>query len=146
MLLSGCFKNDTTMKINKDKSMNLEVTLTVEDQYKSTLSSNFDSADIEKRGFKVTTINNDDYSGYKITKKYNNIDELSKSDNKPLEISNILDSDFASITLILQKTVLDIDEELLFSEIENIFIFLSFPPEINNFPEGEKSTDLTGDV
>lgn len=103
MLLSGCFKNDTTMKINKDKSMNLEVTLTVEDQYKSTLSSNFDSADIEKRGFKVTTINNDDYSGYKITKKYNNIDELSKSDNKPLEISNILDSDFDT-TKLFSKT------------------------------------------
>lgn len=33
---------------------------------------------------------------------------------------------------------------ILFSEIEYIFVFLSFPPDINNFPEGEKSIDLTG--
>ena len=36
------------------------------------------------------------------------------------------------------------EEIILFSEIEYIFIFLSFPPDINNFPEGEKFTDLTG--
>ena len=36
------------------------------------------------------------------------------------------------------------ENKILFWEIENIFIFLSFPPEINNFPEGEKFNDLTG--
>jgi len=40
--------------------------------------------------------------------------------------------------------LLFIVEMILFSEIEYIFVFLSFPPDINNFPEGEKSIDLTG--
>ena len=31
LLLNGCVKNDTTMKINSDKSMELEISLTVKE-------------------------------------------------------------------------------------------------------------------
>ena len=35
---------------------------------------------------------------------------------------------------------------ILFSDIEKIFKVLSLPPDNNNFPDGEKSIVLTGDV
>ena len=104
ILLSGCAKNNTTMKINKDKSMNLEVQILVIDESKNTLSANFDSAEIEKRGFKVITTTKDDYSGYKITKKFDNIDELSKGDNNVVDISKLLNSDFDFSKLFSKKT------------------------------------------
>ena len=104
LLLNGCVKNDTTMKINSDKSMELEISLTVKDKYKNTLSTNLNPTDIEKQGFKVYTANNGEYSGYKITKKFDNIDELSKGNNEPLEISTMLEENYDFTKLFTKKT------------------------------------------
>lgn len=104
MLLNGCVKNNTTMKINKDKSMNLEITILTKDTFKNSLSSSFNSTDIEKRGFKVTTNNTGDYSGYKVTKKFDNIDELCKADKDSLEIGTILEDGFDFTKLFTKNT------------------------------------------
>ncbi len=105
LLLNGCVKNNTTMKINKDKSMNLEVFILVKDEIKNKLSSDFNSSDLEKRGFKVTTTSDNNFSGYKITKSFDNIDDLSKNtNNKVVDISNILESDFDFTVLFNKKT------------------------------------------
>ncbi len=107
LLLNGCVKNNTTMKINKDKSMNLEIFILVKDEIKNKLSSDFNSSDLEKRGFKVTTTSDNNYSGYKITKSFDNIDDLSKNtNNKVVDISNILESDFDFTILFNKKTSL----------------------------------------
>ncbi len=94
LLLNGCVKNNVTMRINNDKSMNLEVSILVKEEYKDTLTGSFKPSDLENNGFKVSTTNKDDYSGYKITKSFKNIDELSKSNNETSDISNILESSF----------------------------------------------------
>ena len=59
---------------------------------------------LEKRGFKVTTNNTGDYSGYKVTKKFDNIDELCNADKDSLEIGTILEDGFDFTKLFTKKT------------------------------------------
>ena len=59
---------------------------------------------------------------------------------------DILDSDFASITLILQKTVLDIDEELLFSEIEKLDIRDEYKEFFDIYALGKEKIELFQDL
>lgn len=104
ILLSGCVKNTITTKINKDKSMNLEIEILTKDEYKNTLSSIINSNSLENRGFKVITTNKNDYSGFKITRKFNNIDELCNASKDPVDITNILEKDFNYNSLFTKKS------------------------------------------
>ena len=104
LLLSGCVKNNVTMRINNDKTMSLEVTLLVKDEKKNQLDSMFNSYDLEDRGFKVSTLTKDDYSGYKITRDFSNLDELSSGNNEEIYISNVLFEDFDFSKLFTKKS------------------------------------------
>lgn len=94
LFLNGCVRNTTTMKINKDKSMDLEVSILTNNVYKEELSNYFDSDDLEKRGFKINTTTENNYSGYEVTKSFSNIDELSSDILYTVNINELLDSKF----------------------------------------------------
>lgn len=91
ILLSGCVKSNVTMKINSDKSMDYTMTVGVSKEVQelaksygsseqadvSSMFSDKDKEQAEKNGFTVKEFNDDKFSGYSITKHFNNIDELS---------------------------------------------------------------------
>ena len=104
LLLNGCVKNNTTMTINKDKNVNLEILLIVKNEYKNTFSQMFNTRDLERKDFKVTTTTDGDYSGYKITKSFESIDSLSYGTNNTVTISNIIENDFDYSTMFTKKT------------------------------------------
>lgn len=103
VFLSGCVNSSITTKINNDKSMNLEVELLTKDEYKNTLSATVTSDDLELRGFKITTHKNGDYSGFKITRTFKNIDELCNANKDTVDIADILEPTF-DFTKLFNKT------------------------------------------
>ena len=86
LLLSGCVKEHYSMNINKDKSMTFEVEMLLSDTLlqnsgEDTNSELTESAtEYEKKGFTVTPKKEDGYSGYTLTKRFKNIDDLSKKE------------------------------------------------------------------
>lgn len=124
-LLSGCYKINTTMKINKDKSMDFEMIYAIDSNAMDSFSKNFSDLDTTKEtimsdekkvdnndndltskeenndqetiskedfeklkeaGFNITEyeLNENDHlwKGVKITKHYDNIDDVSKETEK----------------------------------------------------------------
>ena len=83
LMVSGCVKIDMSMNINKDKSMNLEITEAVSSKL---LESSDDSAfneknieDLKKEGYTVKKYNKDNMVGYTVSKNFSNIDEFSST-------------------------------------------------------------------
>lgn len=103
-LLSGCVKNSITTKVNSDKSMNLEIEVLTKEEYKDKLSSIVTSMNLENRGFKLSTVSNDSYSGYKITRTFKSIDDLSNGSKDTVDISYILEEQFDFSRLFVRKS------------------------------------------
>lgn len=79
VLLTGCVKMDVTMEIKNDKSMNFSMIYAVSkelDEY-NTSSDEEQIKEYENKGFYVEKYDKDGKSGYKITKQYKNIDDIS---------------------------------------------------------------------
>lgn len=86
IICSGCVKYNVKMGINPDKSMELEIIYAVE---KSLVSNGLDKTEIsklEKEGYKLKEYNKDSYTGYKLTKKIKNIDEISTVNDNDAEL------------------------------------------------------------
>ena len=76
---SGCVKYEENMKINKNKSMSIE--LIVATNNKDKINSMFDDNEINNLGdfYKISKYSDDNYSGYKLLWKTNNIDKVSST-------------------------------------------------------------------
>ena len=96
LLLNGCVKQDITMSIDKDKSMNFEMKFLVNEALLGENSSDLSAGakELEDKGFTVTIKNEGNYRGYLVTKKYQNIDELSNNNGEVINLDNITDNDF----------------------------------------------------
>jgi len=92
ILLSGCVQSNITTRINKDKSMNLEVDVRLKSE--NITEDLIDTKSLEDRGFKVTTTNEEEYNVYKITRTFSSIDELSNGTKDTVDISDVLESGF----------------------------------------------------
>ena len=89
-LLTGCVKYNTSMTINSDGSMNVEIMLVTEEQEENTeddgMNMNTDTSiseemkdNLERYGFIVTDYNQDGYVGQVISKRINSINEVTSS-------------------------------------------------------------------
>ena len=107
LLISGCVKSNTTMTINDDKSMVFEVETMISEEANDYGSNVVDINNLEKLGFKVTTITENGYKGYRVTKTFNNIDDLSNNDGQDIFISDIFNDGFDTSKLFkLEKSFL----------------------------------------
>ncbi len=91
LLLSGCVKYNATLKIAKDKSMDFEVEMLLSKQLGEDVMSQMSTDEYEKLGFKRTNVTEGDYSGYKLTKTFKNIDDISSTTT-----GNVNFNDFAT--------------------------------------------------
>lgn len=106
-LLTGCVKSNTTMTINKDKSMSLSSDILISDKINNESSKLIikDEKDkLQKRGITVENIDSSNgYSGFSVTKKYDDIDKVSSETSKEINISDFLSEDFDDSILFQVK-------------------------------------------
>ena len=86
LLFSGCVKYKVDMTINNDKSMDFKIITAMSDSVKSyfgeqTSDSEKDMEEAKKNGFEVEDYSEDGYTGYSVKKHYNNIDDLSTTED-----------------------------------------------------------------
>lgn len=96
-MITGCVKMEVSMGINKDKSMDLEIIEAFDKSLMEGNESDFDTSsfkDAENQGFLVREYSDGDMQGYTLTRKFENIDNLSTEENDYV-------SDFS---LILEKS------------------------------------------
>ncbi len=136
LLLSGCVKMHTTMTIDSDKSMMYEQEVLMSSAITSMAEESTDEEamnDYKSRGFKIEEIKDKDgYTGYKLSKKFDNIDNLSKGDGSVVNIGEFYDKEF--------------DESKLFKLEKGFFkntYTANFKYEVNNseMNDGEATFD-----
>lgn len=102
LVLCG-FKSNTTLNIDKNKNLSVEVNMMLSEKEieneDTHLKMSTNATNYEKNGFKVITVNKDSYSGYKITKYLGNIDKLSEHKTETVYISDLLEKDFNNTLL-----------------------------------------------
>lgn len=107
ILLTGCVKSNTSMTINKDKSMSLTSEVLISDKLldkDSRLIIKDEKDKLQKKNMTVEEIKNSNgYSGFSVTKKYGNIDKNSKEEYKEIIISNFFDDKFDDSVLFQVK-------------------------------------------
>lgn len=86
LLFAGCVRYDVDMTINNDKSMDLKITTAMADSVKSYMGEQASDGEKEKnelksKGLDVEDYAQDGYTGYTVKKHYNNIDELSSTED-----------------------------------------------------------------
>ena len=92
-LLTGCVKFNSSMTINKDKSMDFEVDLLYANKLAEMggeTNSDFNEEDYTKIGYKVNTEKQGDYSGYKLTKSFKSIDDISSETTEKASFSDFI--------------------------------------------------------
>ena len=107
ILLTGCVKSNTSMTINKDKSMSLTSEVLISDKLldkESRLIIKDEKDKLQKKNMTVEEIKDSNgYSGFIVTKKYGNIDKNSKEEYKEIIISNFYDDKFDDSVLFQVK-------------------------------------------
>ena len=92
LLFTGCVKYNVDMTINSDKSMDFKLTTAMADSVKSyfgeqTSDGEKDKEEAKNNGFDVEDYKEDGYTGYTVKKHYNNIDDLSTTEDVTANIS-----------------------------------------------------------
>ena len=102
IMLSGCYREESTMTINSDKSMDFEIKVLVDDDFsEKEYLNNYEIYD--QRKIKIQRINEYNNKIYKITKHYNNIDDISINKDVQVEINKYLDFDFNDSNLFKKE-------------------------------------------
>lgn len=96
LMLSGCIKERINMSIGKDKSMTLKLEALISDKLSDSMGESTDmdaqAEEAKKKGYSIEKKTEDGYSGYVISKKFSNIDELSKNNGEEVELGDLFDS------------------------------------------------------
>ena len=94
IMLTGCVTSTTKMTITKDKKMTVSVYMLTDDKKNIDVSKELDVVSITNNGFTVDKVSQDGYSGLKISKSYENIDDKSSLQDVKITISDILRDGF----------------------------------------------------
>ncbi|MBE6150385.1 MAG: DUF3153 domain-containing protein [Firmicutes bacterium] len=90
-LLTGCVKYNLDMGVGKDKSISITIIDAIQKEYAGSLENTDSLEEYKKLGYEVETYNDNGYTGLKLTKKFNSIDEISSSDVQTFELTDLLD-------------------------------------------------------
>lgn len=98
LLFTGCVKYDIEMTINGDKSMDFKVLTAIADSAKGYMGEQATEGEKEKeelkqKGFEIEDYKQDGYTGYSVKKHFNNIDDLSSTEDVTANIDSELNAD-----------------------------------------------------
>lgn len=93
LLVTGCVQVNGTIEIKKDKSMDLVMIEAINSSLAGDqdIMKAEDKSELEKNGYKVEKYTNGNNKGYKISKHYDNIDDISSVDEKEVDLSSTED-------------------------------------------------------
>ncbi len=93
LLVTGCVQVNGTIEIKKDKSMDLVMIEAINSSLAGDqdIMEAEDKSELEKSGYKVEEYTNGSNKGYKISKHYDNIDDISSVDEKEVDLSSTED-------------------------------------------------------
>ena len=103
VLMSGCVKYNFKMEVGKDKSVTIEIIDAIDKEYSSYGSYETEATAAEAKGFSKTAYEDEEWIGYTLTKKYNNINDISSEDPVTVELMDILSSDKEEPKAYFQK-------------------------------------------
>ncbi|MBQ7105416.1 MAG: hypothetical protein IJN90_06120 [Bacilli bacterium] len=98
-ILTGCVKYNLDMSVGADKSFTLSMIDAVQNEYYTENDNNNSKAEYEALGYEVEDYKTNTHTGFKITKKFDNIDLLSSSDCGQVELTNILELETSKLIL-----------------------------------------------
>ena len=106
-MMSGCMKFNMNMNINSDKSMNLELIVAFANEMMgSSNETNMDNSEIQKlkdNGFNVEEYSDDTMTGYTISTKINNIDDVSTEKDTMFNLNDIFNGEKLSDIFTVKK-------------------------------------------
>lgn len=93
LLVTGCVQVNGSIEIKKDKSMDLVMIEAINSSLAGDqdIMKAEDKSELEKSGYKVEEYTNGSNKGYKISKHYDNIDDISSVDEKEVDLSSTED-------------------------------------------------------
>ncbi len=104
LLLSGCVKSTTTMKVNSTKSIVFSTDFLVSKEIENvTVLDKINQEKLVANNFNISTITEGNYEGVKITKRYPNIDRVSNATGKEVVVSDLLKGTMDDSTLFKVK-------------------------------------------
>ena len=99
----ACVKDETVMTINKDKSLNLTVNIGYPLNSSKKLSFDEVKDKVENQNYSIDSYHDSKYQGFSISKKYDNINDLSVTDNFSINLADIINGDFDDSKLFTIK-------------------------------------------
>ena len=107
-LMTGCVKSHVNMEINKDKSMNLSLIAAIDSSFleqsgEDDLLENEEIKEFEEKGFKTEKYSDDSMTGYKFTKSFANIDDLSSEKETTLDLNALADEETPNNVFTVKK-------------------------------------------
>ena len=107
-LMTGCVKSHVNMEINKDKSMNLSLIAAIDSSFleqsgEDDLLENEEIKEFEEKGFKTEKYSDDSMTGYKFTKNFANIDDLSSEKETTLDLNALADEETPNNVFTVKK-------------------------------------------
>lgn len=107
-LMTGCVKSHVNMEINKDKSMNLSLIAAIDSSFleqsgEDNLLENEEIKEFEEKGFKTEKYSDDSMTGYKFTKNFANIDDLSSEKETTLDLNALADEETPNNVFTVKK-------------------------------------------
>ena len=107
-LMTGCVKSHVNMEINKDKSMNLSLIAAIDSNFleqsgEDDLLENEEIKEFEEKGFKTEKYSDDSMTGYKFTKSFANIDDLSSEKETTLDLNALADEETPNNVFTVKK-------------------------------------------
>lgn len=95
MLLTGCVKFNATMDIHKDKSMEFSIIYAFDKTIfgEGNGLKEEDVKDAEKQGFTIKKYSEGNFEGFTLTRKINNIDEVSTESDVIYNLSGMMEED-----------------------------------------------------
>lgn len=99
LLVTGCVQVNGTIEIKKDKSMDLVMIEAINSSLAGDqdIMKAEDKSELEKSGYKVEEYTNGSNKGYKISKHYDNIDDISSVDEKEVDLSSTEDQMYFTV-------------------------------------------------
>ena len=98
IITTGCVKYNATMSIKKDKSMDFTIIYAMDKALMSMGGSSSELKEeefdgLKKAGYSVEKYSDDKYEGFKLSKKFANIDEISTDKDVEFDLSGMEESD-----------------------------------------------------
>ena len=104
-LLTGCVKYELDMSMKNDKSITITIIDSMQQEYVEAIQAKKNPDAYKELGYTVKDYTDSKFTGLKLTKKFNNIDDISSSECSEFELTSLLSTDISTVKLFCSKKI-----------------------------------------